>query len=472
MTQTAWVLSLTQFYLSLGFLLFFLALELGLAWVLFVLRLRARQGAAALLAYRFWVRVYALALIVGFAASLPLLFQLGTLWPDFMDRAGEVAGPLLGMAVLTAFIFKSCFLGAMLYGQRTLSESAHTAVVGMVALGTSLTGWWIVVLLAWLQWPVGARLMENHYQIQDWFALLGGAAPALFGVLACGGLMLAATLMLSVVAQRTQTRPSDAGDRSVFVGGAWLLLATVVAQALLAAWLWRLLLPVQPARAAAVIPQWVSGPAERASLFAWLDVAEGRNIWVLPGPDIPPDWLPLRPEPDAKPLPGQKNPAQAARQVKPAADTASAHPEIQGLDDLIGMRPPVWLTYASSRLAVLLTGLLGLMAVWVLWRGRRLGFEPDNLTPAERIGLRVTAWMALILQGVGWGHLLAGSLPYAIYGTVTLREIGTVQGEGGLWLVLGLQLLVYGALVLGFRQLLGHSMRYGVVPVARYRGRA
>ncbi len=451
MTQTAWVLSLTQFYLSLGFMLLFLALELGLAWVLFVLRLRARRGAAALLAYRFWVRVYALALIVGFASSLPLLFQLGTLWPDFMDRAGEVAGPLLGMAILTAFIFKSCFLGAMLYGQRWLSESAHTAVVGMVALGTSLTAWWVVVLLAWLQWPVGARLVENHYQIQDWFALLGGAAPTLFGVLASGALMLAATLMLSLTAQRTRARPSDAGDRSVFAGGAWLLLVAVVAQAVLAAGLGRQLLPVQPARAAAVIPQWATGPAEHASLLAWLDVAGGRNTWALPGPNIPPDWLPPKSAPDG---------------------VRSPDPEIQGLNDLIGMRPPVWLTYASSRLAVLLTGLLGLMAVWALWTGRRLGFEPDSLTPAGRIGLRAMAWMALILQGVGWGHLLVGSLPYAIYGTVTLREIGTVQGEGGLWLVLGLQVLVYGALVLGFRQLLGHTMRYGVVPVARYRGRA
>ncbi|WP_345795698.1 cytochrome ubiquinol oxidase subunit I [Castellaniella sp. MT123] len=470
MTQTAWVLSLTQFYLSLGFMLLFLALELGLAWVLFVLRLRARRGAAALLAYRFWVRVYALALIVGFAASLPLLFQLGTLWPDFMDRAGEVAGPLLGMAILTAFIFKSCFLGAMLYGQRWLSESAHTAVVGMVALGTSLTAWWVVVLLAWLQWPVGARLVENHYQIQDWFALLGGAAPALFGVLASGALILAATLMLSLTAQRTRARPSDAGDRSVFAGGAWLLLVAVVAQAVLVAGLGRQLLPVQPARAAAVIPQWVTGPAEHASLLAWLDVAGGRNTWALPGPSIPPDWLPPKPALDGAPRSGPKE--TAADAPKSPAENPPAVPEIQGLNDLIGMRPPVWLTYASSRLAVLLTGLLGLMAVWALWTGRRLGFEPDSLTPAGRIGLRVTAWLALILQGVGWGHLLVGSLPYAIYGTVTLREIGTVQGEGGLWLVLGLQVLVYGALVLGFRQLLGHTMRYGVVPVARYRGRA
>ncbi|WP_298013999.1 cytochrome ubiquinol oxidase subunit I [uncultured Castellaniella sp.] len=449
MTQTAWVLSLTQFYLGLGFMLFFLALELGLAWVLFVLRLRARHGGAALLAYRFWVRIYALALIIGFAASLPLLLQLGTLWPDFMDRAGEVAGPLLAMAILTAFIFKSCFLGAMLYGQRSLSDRAHTAVVGMVALGTSLTAWWIVVLLAWLQWPVGTTLADNHYQITSWPDLLGGAAPALFGVLVSGGLMLAATLMLSITAQRTRSRPSDEGDRAVFAGGAWLLLVALILQVALAGWLGRQLLPVQPARVAAVVPQWQSGPAERLSLLAWLDVPAGRNAWVLTGPAVPPDWLPGA-----------------------TAVDGGVMDKVQGLDDLMGMRPPVWLTYASSRLAVLLTGALAVMALIAWWRGRRLGFEPDSLSDSGRAGLRVMAWVALGVQAAGWGHLLVGSLPYAIYGTVTLREIGTVQSPDSLWLVLGLQILVYGALALGFRQLLGHTLRYGVVPVARHRGRA
>lgn len=451
MTQTAWVLSLTQFYLGLGFMLFFLALELGLAWVLFVLRVRARRGGPALLAYRFWVRIYALALIIGFAASLPLLLQLGTLWPDFMNRAGEVAGPLLAMAVLTAFVFKSCFLGAMLYGQRSLSERSHVAVVGMVALGTSLTAWWVVVLLAWLQWPVGTTFSDSHYRITDWPALLGaGAAPALFGVLVTGGLMLAATLMLSVTAQRTRARPSDEGDRSVFAGAAWLLLAVVVLQAGLAGWLGRQLLPVQPARAAAVVPQWQSGPPEPLALLAWLDVAGSRNAWALTGPRLPEGWLP----------------------APPGAGTAAPGGTLQGLDDLRGMRPPVWLTYATSRLAAVLTGVLGILALAALWRGRRLAFEPDGLGPPGRFGLRGMAWVALGAQAAGWGHLMIGSLPYAIYGTVTLREIGTVQGEAALWLVLALQVLVYGGLVLGFRQLLGHTMRYGVVPVARHRGRA
>jgi len=444
MTQTAWVLSLSQFYLSLGFVLFFLTLELGLAWVLFGFRLCARRSQAALLAYRFWARVFALSLILGFAASLPLVFQIGTLWPDFMDRAGEVVGPLVGMAVLTAFVFKSCFLGAMLYGQRALSDRAHTWVVGMVAAGTSLTVWWIAVLLAWLQRPVGAVLVEGRYQVADWLGVLAdGAAPVLFGALLAGGLLLAATLMLAVTAWRTEVRPSDAGDRSVYAWGLRLVLLALVLQALLAATLGRELLPLQPARVAAVVPQWASGPPERLSLLAWPDAAQGRDGWHLAGPTGWADWARL---PDEGP--------------------------VHGLDELAGMRPPLLLTYLSVRLTVLLAGILAVLAVWALWRGRRLGHEPDSLSPAGRAGLRAMAWLAVALQAAGWGHLMIGSLPYAVYGTVSLREIGTDVSQGVLWAVLCLQIAVYGALAAGFHQLLRHATRYGIVPVARHRGRA
>ncbi len=82
------------------------------------------------------------------------------------------------------------------------------------------------------------------------------------------------------------------------------------------------------------------------------------------------------------------------------------------------------------------------------------------------------AWLAVALQAAGWGHLMIGSLPYAIQGTISLREIGTSAGEGILGAVLCLQLVVYGAVAAGFRQLLRHATRYGVVPVARHRGRA
>lgn len=443
MTQTAWVLSLTQFYLGLGFLLFFLALELGLAWVLFAFRMCAHRGDAAMLAYRFWARVFALSVIVAFASGLPLLLQFGTLWPRLMDRAGEVIGPLVGLAVLMAFVFKSCFLGAMLYGQRALSNRAHSAVVGMVAVGTSLAAWWVVVLLGWFQWPVGTLLVDGRYQVLDWGELMrAGLAPVLFGVLLTGGLLLGATLMLGVTATRTRTRPSDAGDRRVYAVGLWLALGALVVQTGLAFQLGRDLMPVQPERAAAIIPQWTTGSPHPLSLVAWPEPSQARNRWGVYTSQLP-DWL--------APREGET---------------------MQGLSDLAGIHPPVWPTFTLPRLAALLAAVLGVLALWHLWRGWRLRYEPDQLGPADRVALRSMPWVVSGLQLAGWGYLLVGNLPYAVYGTVTLREVATMQPESVLWGGLGLYALVYLVLAVGFYRLLRHTVRHGVVPVARHRRRA
>ncbi|MEC4601378.1 cytochrome ubiquinol oxidase subunit I, partial [Burkholderia vietnamiensis] len=76
-------------------MLLFLALELGLAWVLLYFKIRTfgNTAAAWMGAYRFWVRLFALAFILSFAASMPVLLQFGSVWPGLMEQVGDVIGP-------------------------------------------------------------------------------------------------------------------------------------------------------------------------------------------------------------------------------------------------------------------------------------------------------------------------------------------------------------------------------------------
>jgi cytochrome d ubiquinol oxidase subunit I len=446
MTQSALYLSLTQFFMSMGFLLIFLAAELGLAWVLLYFRVRARSTTtlAWTLAYRFWVRVFALTLILSFAAGVPLLLQLGTLWPQLLARIGEVAGPLVAAAVLSAFVFKSCFLGAMLYGQRKFSEAMHTLMVFMVALGTTLSAFWIIALMAWAQTPQGAVLREGRYHVQDWLAVLSTPSlPYLFALFCLGGLSIVAALMLGVTVVRTLARPSDEGDRCVYATSLWLLLAGIALQGALVVGLGQLVLPMQPARAAAIAPQWHSGPEATVTVLAWPDSAAQANRWAWTWRGAQPEWLSREPD-------GRYN----------------------GLDHFSGMTPPIGPTYLSLRVAVAAGVLLALLALLGVWRARRHQYEPDALSLGWRYVLRGALGLACVAQLAGLAHLLWGALPYAVYGTVTLREVGTAEPAStlaGMTVAYG---VAYGVLLLGFRQLLKHITRYGVVPVARRRGRA
>lgn len=60
-------------------------------------------------AYRFWVKVFALTFALGVVSGITMSFQFGTNWPGYMARVGNIAGPLLGYEVLTAFFLEATF---------------------------------------------------------------------------------------------------------------------------------------------------------------------------------------------------------------------------------------------------------------------------------------------------------------------------------------------------------------------------
>ena len=77
----------------------------------FKLRFNATGEAHWMAAYRFWVKVFALSFALGVVSGITMSFQFGTNWPGFMEKVGNIAGPLLAYEVLTAFFLEATFLG-------------------------------------------------------------------------------------------------------------------------------------------------------------------------------------------------------------------------------------------------------------------------------------------------------------------------------------------------------------------------
>jgi len=100
------------------FNILFPTLSIGLAWILVYFRLRAaRSGDAAWLAiYKLWTKVFAITFVMGVVTGITMSFQFGTNWPGYMQKVGNIAGPLLAFEVLFAFFLEATFLGVMLYG--------------------------------------------------------------------------------------------------------------------------------------------------------------------------------------------------------------------------------------------------------------------------------------------------------------------------------------------------------------------
>jgi hypothetical protein len=124
---------------------------------IFKLRYNADGDEGWMDAYRFWVKVFALSFALGVVSGITMSFQFGTNWPGFMETVGNIAGPLLAYEVLTAFFLEAAFLGIMLFGFGRVSNFVHVLATALVAFGTTMSAFWILVLNSWMHTPRASR---------------------------------------------------------------------------------------------------------------------------------------------------------------------------------------------------------------------------------------------------------------------------------------------------------------------------
>ncbi len=102
------ILARIQFAANISFHILFPTITIALGWALlfFKLRYNRTRDEAWMDAYRFWVKIFALSFAMGVVSGITMSFQFGTNWPGFMERVGNIAGPLLAYEVLTAFSWR------------------------------------------------------------------------------------------------------------------------------------------------------------------------------------------------------------------------------------------------------------------------------------------------------------------------------------------------------------------------------
>jgi len=136
---------------------------MGLAWFLVYWKWRAlRTGDDEYnKAVRFWAKIFGLNFAVGVVTGIPMEFQFGTNWAGFTRFAGGVIGQTLAMEGMFAFFLESAFVGALIWGEKRLGPRYHFFAAVAVALGSWLSGFFILVTNAFMQHPVGYRIEAN-----------------------------------------------------------------------------------------------------------------------------------------------------------------------------------------------------------------------------------------------------------------------------------------------------------------------
>ena len=285
----ALILSRIQFAANISFHILFPTITIALCWFLVFFRLRflKTRDPAWEEAYYFWTKVFALTFALGVVSGIVMSFQFGTNWPGFMEKTGNIAGPLLGYEVLTAFFLEASFLGIMLFGRGRVSERVHLVATLLVAFGTTMSAFWILSLNSWMQTPAGFEIVDGKFIPVDWLAVVFNPSfPYRFAHKLLASTLTASFLIAGLCAWQL--------IKGSAIGGTHKALRTAVIAASVAMPLQFLAgdmhglntLEHQPAKIAALEGIWHTEKSAPLTLFGFPDEAAGTTHYAVKIPKM------------------------------------------------------------------------------------------------------------------------------------------------------------------------------------------
>ena len=421
-----------QFGANITFHILFPTISIALAWVLLFFRWRwlKTHDAPWLAAYRFWTKVFALTFALGVVSGITMSFQFGTNWPGFMERVGNIAGPLLGFEVLTAFFLEAGFLGVMLFGHGRVSERVHLTATVLVAFGTTLSAFWILALNSWMQTPAGYEVVDGVFHVRSWVEVVFNPSfpyrfthMLLASALTCAFLLagLSAWQLLKAAGQGASTALHQTWAPRVLRVGLTLAALAIPLQIVVGDHHGLNTLQHQPQKIAAMEGVWQTERGAPLLLFALPDAAQRRNHFEVAIPKVASLIL-----------------------------THDLAGEIKGLNEFPNAQPPVLLVFWAFRVMVG-TGLLMLASSWLgLWLYRRAGWQAGQL-PRPLLwllaGMTFSGWLATV---AGWWVTEIGRQPFIVYGLIRTADVASATAAPLIALSLAMYLTLYLALILAY----------------------
>jgi cytochrome d ubiquinol oxidase subunit I len=195
------LLSRIQFALTVGFHFIFPPLTIGLSWLIFWMMSRWKKTGEDLYRNmaRFWIRIFTLSFAVGVATGITMEFQFGTNWSEYSRFVGDIFGAPLAAEGIFSFFLESTFIAVLIFGWRRLSTRTLWFSSLMVAVGTTLSAFWILVANSWQQTPRGYHLVGGRAELTNFLeAVFNPSTLPRFLHTVDGALITAAFFMLGI----------------------------------------------------------------------------------------------------------------------------------------------------------------------------------------------------------------------------------------------------------------------------------
>jgi cytochrome d ubiquinol oxidase subunit I len=386
------LLARIQFAANITFHILFPTITIALGWILLFFKLRYNKTGDYkwMKSYFFFTKIFALSFAMGVVSGITMSFQFGTNWPGFMETVGNIAGPLLAYEVLTAFFLEATFLAVMLFGLNRVPNWLHTLATVLVAGGTTLSAFWILVLNSWMQTPVGFEMIDGVAHATDWFAIIFNPSMPyrLVHMLLASGLT-ASFIVIGISAFRYLKDDKRPEVLSALKTGLVIVTILMPIQALVGDLHGLNTLKHQPAKLAAMEAVWETEKGVPLVLFALPNEETKTNDFAI---EIP----------------------KAASLIL----THNLNGEIKGLNEFEGNHPPVAPVFWGFRIMVgvgVLMLMVALTALYQLKKHKKLA-KPVVFT---LIAMTFSGWVATVS---GWYVTEIGRQPWLVQDVLLTKD--------------------------------------------------
>jgi len=386
-----------QMAMSLGFHIIFA--EIGIAMPAMMVMAEWLGRRSGDLQYRElarrWARGVAILFAVGAVSGTVLSFELGLLWPRFMQYAGAIIGIPFSLEGF-AFFTEAIFLGVYLYGWDRIPARMHQVAGLLVAVSGAASAIFVVMVNAWMNAPAGVTVVAG--QIVHIDALAGMKSPAalaqvlhmLLAAYASTGLAVAGIHALMLLRRSQSAFHRHALAVSLCVG-----VPAAILQPFAGDFEARIVAQTQPVKLAALEGQFATERGAPLRIGGWPDEVTEKTRFAI---EIP-----------------------RALSFMAYGD---ANAEVRGLSDFAREdRPPVLPVHLGFQIMVALgtaMALVGIWCIWVAWRTRDVAAHPALLR-----ALVIVAPFGFIATEAGWIVTEVGRQPWVVQGLLRTSDAVT-----------------------------------------------
>ena len=427
------ILSRIQFALNITFHILFPAITIGLCWCLLFFKIRYNQTKNEdwFHLYRFWVKIFALCFALGVVSGITMSFQFGTNWPIFMQKVGNIAGPLLGYEVLTAFFMEATFLGIMLFGINKVSNKIHNLATFLVAIGTTISAFWIIVLNSWMQTPAGFVIKNNIIDADNWLEIIfNPSMPYRFFHMLLASCLTSAFLIMGISAYKIIKKDTSSATKLAMKFAIYLAFFTIPLQIFIGDLHGINTLHHQPAKVAAIEGIWQTEKPADLRLFALVDDKNQKNHLEIKIPKLASIIL-----------------------------THKTDSEIKGINEFEN-HPPVAYVFYSFRIMAGTGMLMLIVASFALYYLLKNQQQPQIMLYIM-IFMTFSGWLATV---AGWYVSEIGRQPYLVYNLLKTSEAVSANLKTNFVLSsLILYSLVYVVLILSFIKVVFYMAKKDII---------